>query len=119
MQSTVPAGTWRSSVTRASSISSFFDSPSKSGAPRSASAFLLWLSPRTGRVYNVRTNCETAGVQAETRYAKSGELYIAYQVLGDGPIDLVFAPGYMSHLEQNQWWPPYKASSSGSRRSRA
>ena len=49
------------------------------------------------------------GVQGETRYAKSGELNIAYQVLGDGPFDLVFAPGYMSHLEQNQWWPPYKA----------
>ena len=46
-------------------------------------------------------------VQAETRYAKSGDLNIAYQVLGDGPIDLVWAPGYMSHLEQNQWWPAY------------
>jgi pimeloyl-ACP methyl ester carboxylesterase len=48
-------------------------------------------------------------VEAETRYARSGDLNIAYQVLGNGPIDLVFAPGYMSHLEQNQWWPPYKA----------
>ncbi len=46
-------------------------------------------------------------MEAETRYARSGELWIAYQVLGGGPIDLVFAPGYMSHLEQNQWWPPY------------
>ena len=43
----------------------------------------------------------------ETRYAKNGELRIAYQVAGDGPIDLVWAPGYLSHLEQNQWWPPY------------
>ena len=46
-------------------------------------------------------------MQAETRYARSGDLCIAYQVLGDGPIDLVFAPGYMSHLEQNQSWPSY------------
>jgi class 3 adenylate cyclase len=46
-------------------------------------------------------------MEAETRYAKSGGLRIAYQVLGDGPIDLVFAPGYLSHLEQNQWWPGY------------
>ncbi len=46
-------------------------------------------------------------MHAETRYARSGDLCIAYQVLGEGPIDLVFAPGYMSHLEQNQWWPPY------------
>ncbi len=43
----------------------------------------------------------------ETRYAKNGDLRIAYQVAGDGPIDLVWAPGYLSHLEQNQWWPPY------------
>ena len=48
-------------------------------------------------------------MHGETRYAKSGDLNIAYQVLGDGPIDVVFAPGYMSHLEQNQWWPPYRA----------
>jgi pimeloyl-ACP methyl ester carboxylesterase/class 3 adenylate cyclase len=46
-------------------------------------------------------------VDAETRYARSGDLCIAYQVLGDGPIDLVWAPGYMSHVEQNQWWPSY------------
>lgn len=28
----------------------------------------------------------------ETRYAQSGEIKIAYQVVGDGPIDLVFVP---------------------------
>ena len=48
-------------------------------------------------------------MEVETRYAKSGDLRIAYQVHGDGPIDLVFAPGYLSHLEQNQWWPAYAA----------
>jgi pimeloyl-ACP methyl ester carboxylesterase/class 3 adenylate cyclase len=46
-------------------------------------------------------------VSGETRYARSGDLRIAYQVIGDGPIDLVWAPGYLSHLEQNQWWPSY------------
>ena len=46
-------------------------------------------------------------MEAETRYAKSGDLRIAYQVVGEGPIDLVWAPGYLSHLEQNQWWPGY------------
>jgi pimeloyl-ACP methyl ester carboxylesterase/class 3 adenylate cyclase/DNA-binding CsgD family transcriptional regulator len=34
-----------------------------------------------------------------TRYARSGDLSIAYQVVGDGPIDLVHAPAYISHLE--------------------
>ncbi|MGH3136295.1 MAG: adenylate/guanylate cyclase domain-containing protein [Gaiellaceae bacterium] len=46
---------------------------------------------------------------SETQYAKSGDLRIAYQVHGGGPIDLLFAPGYLSHLEQNQWWPKYAA----------
>ncbi len=46
-------------------------------------------------------------MQGETRYARSGDLWIAFRVLGDGPNDLVFAPGYMSHLEQNMEWSPY------------
>src|ERR1700730_17879640 len=35
----------------------------------------------------------------ETRYAKSGEVRIAYQVVGQGPLDLVFVPGCISNLE--------------------
>lgn len=35
----------------------------------------------------------------ETRYAKSGDLNIAYQVSGGGPFDLVFVPGYVTHVE--------------------
>ena len=38
----------------------------------------------------------------ETRYAKSGELRIAYQVVGNGPLDLVFVPGFVSNLDS--WW---------------
>ena len=34
-----------------------------------------------------------------TRYAKSGEVNIAYQVVGEGPFDVVYAPGFISHLE--------------------
>lgn len=37
----------------------------------------------------------------ETRFARSGDLSIAYKVVGDGPIDIVFAPGFMSHVELN------------------
>src|SRR5947208_214242 len=40
-----------------------------------------------------------------TRYAKSGEFDIAYQVLGDGPPDLVFVPGWITHLDL-QWEEP-------------
>jgi class 3 adenylate cyclase len=35
----------------------------------------------------------------ETRYARSGDVYIAYQVVGDGARDLVFIPPFVSHLE--------------------
>ena len=35
----------------------------------------------------------------KVRYARSGEVNIAYQVLGDGPIDLVYVMGWVSHLE--------------------
>jgi pimeloyl-ACP methyl ester carboxylesterase len=40
-----------------------------------------------------------------TRYAKSGNVHIAYQVFGSGPNDLVFIPGFISHLE-NYWEHP-------------
>jgi pimeloyl-ACP methyl ester carboxylesterase len=35
----------------------------------------------------------------ETRYAKSGDIYVAYQVMGDGPLDLVLVHGFVSHLD--------------------
>ena len=35
----------------------------------------------------------------QTRYAKSGDVSIAYQVIGDGGIDLVVVPGYISNVE--------------------
>lgn len=41
----------------------------------------------------------------ETKYAKSGEVHVAYQVTGSGPIDLVRAPGTVSHLEL-EWERP-------------
>ncbi len=44
-------------------------------------------------------------MQPETHYARSGDLSIAYQVLGSGPIDLIIAPGAISHVEV-QWEEP-------------
>ena len=41
----------------------------------------------------------------ETRYAKSGDLNIAYQVVGDGPRDLIYVPGWISNVELN-WDEP-------------
>jgi hypothetical protein len=38
-------------------------------------------------------------MQPETRYAKSGDVHIAYQVFGEGPINLVIAPFFVSNVE--------------------
>jgi len=38
-------------------------------------------------------------VQPATKYAKSGDVHIAYRVFGDGPRDIVLIPGTLSHLE--------------------
>src|SRR3984957_16059368 len=43
----------------------------------------------------------------ETRYASSGDFSIAYQVLGDGPIDLILVPGLFSHIEFLHELPGY------------
>jgi pimeloyl-ACP methyl ester carboxylesterase/class 3 adenylate cyclase len=40
-----------------------------------------------------------------TRYAKSGDVHIAYQVFGGDPVDLVLAPPFVSHVE-NYWDEP-------------
>ena len=37
----------------------------------------------------------------EVRYAWSGNVALAYQVFGDGPVDLVYLQGYCSHLDLN------------------
>ncbi len=43
----------------------------------------------------------------ETRYALSGDVNIAYQTLGDGPIDMIVVPGLMSHIEFQHELPGY------------
>jgi|SRR5665213_736703 len=35
----------------------------------------------------------------ETRYALSGDVNIAYQVMGTGPVDIIMVPGLVSHIE--------------------
>lgn len=38
---------------------------------------------------------------AQINYAQSGDVHIAYQVLGSGPVDLLIIHGWISHLEHN------------------
>jgi class 3 adenylate cyclase len=44
----------------------------------------------------------------KTKYARSGDVRIAYQITGDGPFDVVWAPGTMSHLDLD-WDIPQRA----------
>ena len=47
-------------------------------------------------------------MEPETQYARAGEVRVAYQVVGDGPRDLVLVPGFVSHLELAWEHPPYE-----------
>jgi class 3 adenylate cyclase len=44
-------------------------------------------------------------MEYETKYASSGDVNIAYQVRGEGALDLVFVPGFISHVE-HLWEEP-------------
>ena len=45
----------------------------------------------------------------ETRYAKSGDYRIAYQAVGEGPLDIVLIVGFVSHLDLAWETPPFSA----------
>jgi hypothetical protein len=38
-------------------------------------------------------------MEAETRYARNGDVHIAYRVFGDGPRDILLVPGTISHVD--------------------
>src|ERR1700679_2407728 len=44
-----------------------------------------------------------------TRYAQSGDVNIAYQTMGEGPIDIIIVPGIVSHVEFVHEFPGYTA----------
>jgi hypothetical protein len=46
--------------------------------------------------------------EPQTRYARSGDVSIAYQVVGEGPFDLVFVPGAVSHVELSGRCPAFE-----------
>jgi class 3 adenylate cyclase len=43
----------------------------------------------------------------QTQYTRSGDVNIAYQIVGDGPVDLLWIPGFAQHLEL-AWEEPYR-----------
>jgi len=70
----------------------------RSVATASESSKLEGLTPRA----------EVPMLVPDTLYAKSGHVRIAYQVVGDGPFDLVFVPGFISNLDL-AWEDPARA----------
>lgn len=44
-------------------------------------------------------------MRPETKYARSGDVHVAYQVTGSGPVDMIWAPGTVSHLDMDWEWP--------------
>ena len=61
---------------------------------------------------SICSNWRVAARPAERRirYAKNGALNVAYQVLGDGPIDLILSPGWVTHLDLAWDIPPWPVS---------
>jgi pimeloyl-ACP methyl ester carboxylesterase/DNA-binding winged helix-turn-helix (wHTH) protein len=74
-------------------------------AHRRGYRFIAAVETDTGLVSSARTTSAPAArsgaVQAvpDTHYARSGDVNIAYQVVGSGSIDLVFVMGWVSHLD--------------------
>ena len=58
-------------------------------------------------------------MEAETKYAKSGDVHIAYRVFGDGPRDVVLVPGTVSHVELFWELPAQRVSAEAARLFRA
>lgn len=52
-----------------------------------------------GRASAIRLTTYSGLMRPETRYARAGAASIAYQMLGEGPLDLVLVPGFVSHVE--------------------
>ena len=81
--------------------------------PAQAAVWCLFPSGRTRRRLRRRSIRDPSSlyalvVEPDTRYALSGAVRVAYHVLGDGPRDLVLAPGFVSNLELAWERPSYE-----------
>jgi DNA-binding SARP family transcriptional activator/pimeloyl-ACP methyl ester carboxylesterase len=63
--------------------------------------------PGFGAVPGHRPLGGRAAPPPDIRYAARNDVHIAFQVLGDGDVDIVYAPSYLSHLEIQWEWPAY------------
>lgn len=60
----------------------------------------IYIDDRSGNASDVHTTItQLPAILPRTQYVQSGDVNIAYQVVGNGPIDIVFVMGWVSHLE--------------------
>ena len=55
-----------------------------------------------------RKDRRSEALRPKTRYALSGDISIAYQVVGNGPLDLIVVPGWISHLDLHWEMPGFE-----------
>jgi pimeloyl-ACP methyl ester carboxylesterase/DNA-binding CsgD family transcriptional regulator len=67
------------------------------------------MMPSVGSSWTAAGVSGAAGGHPVTGYARSGDLNIAFQVLGEGEPDLVFVPGFVTNLELAWDWPALAA----------
>src|SRR4051812_3578409 len=79
---------WSASATARPSTSTTTGGSNCSAAARGGS----------NRSVGIHCRCNLLTVP-ETRYAASGVYHVAFQVMGNGPVNLVYVPGWVSHLE--------------------
>jgi hypothetical protein len=48
-----------------------------------------------------------------TSYARSGDVQIAYQVIGEGQLDVVVVPSFFSNIELHWRWLPLRGGPTG------
>ena len=66
-------------------------------------------TPTPSTLHKRRDWADTVRVDVpDVQYAKSGNINITYQVSGEGPFDLVFVPGYVTHLELHWAIPSFR-----------
>ena len=65
--------------------------------PLTASAAVASLPAEQPELLRARPSSPSLPLPA-VHYAKSGDLHIAYQIVGDGPVDLIYVPGFTSHI---------------------
>ena len=104
---------WDGRIVSDSALTSAINSARKAVGDNGQEQRLIRTSARKGFRFigDVRLEDESASVISvpPTCYARSGDVNIAYQVMGDGAVDLILVPGVISHVEYAHELPGYTA----------